>query len=465
MKNLTTTLALGLALCACDDDGGRSTDGGPAQHGDAARNGDMGVATPDAAPADPDMAAAPPPSNVPESGRWAITITLVEFGGIPVTMELGITATAGDDGGGTLDEVTLHGADEDDISDAVATVTDVPVAADGSFTIDFGTFTLPGPYSPSGSDVELALVLDATRTEDGSFCGGVTGDVVTFETMVLMSTFGAGPAADGVAPGACPGGADEMLPRIEDCPTLEPPRVTGFVSGGVERNFELYVPADHADGEKLPLVFLHHGLAGEPDPWGNVQNVTDASGLPALVDTERFILVVPNSRGLAIEWTQNPTGDNEDLAFFDDAITCVDAQYGVDPERIYAMGLSAGAIYTTYLAMRRSEVLAAAAAMSPILTVPYTEPDTAIPYLVAWGGEDDEAFDQDFHTGALDLIETFSENGHPLVTCNHGEGHAWATGGSPWMLRFAFDHPRGIAPPPYAGGLPDAFPEYCTVPE
>ncbi len=449
-----TLLSFSLVLAACDDDGA-STANDAGTSPDTSAPADLGTPDPDAVE--------PVPSNVPASGRWAITVTLTEFGGLAVGLELGLTSTAGADGGGTIDQVQLFAVKDDAVSEALSTVTDISVDPAGAFTADFGAFVLPAAFSPTAGDVELELVLSARRTEEGAFCGGVTGAVVTLDTVITESTFGA--ATEGPAPGACPGGAATMLPRIEDCPTIEPGRVAGFVSGGVERNFELHVPGDHQEGEKLPLVFLHHGVAGEPDPWGNVDSIVDSSEMPALVDTLRFILVVPNSRGLAVEWAQNAEGDNEDLAFFDDAITCLDAQYGVDRDRIYAMGLSGGGIYTTYLALRRADALAAVAAMSPALTIPYADPEPAIPFLVAWGGVADEAFGQDFNANALRLIDTLTSGGHEVVACNHGEEHAWATAGSEWMLRFALDHPRGVTPPPYADGLPDAFPEFCERPE
>ncbi len=463
-----------LVLGACDDDdsGGDTPDAHVHTDANGLDDGavgtDAGIGGGDAATdPDPDMATEPPDSNVPASGTWSLTILLVEFGGLPVSFQLEIASTVSADGGGTLDSVELHGVSDDGISDVLVTINDIAVDAEGAFTIEFGTFVVPAAYSPSGSDVELELTISAQRTEDGGFCGGVTGNVFTLETVVTDSTFSAAPTSADAPTGVCPGAADEMLPRIEDCPQLVVGRNEGFMSGGVDRNFELFVPADRMEGEKLPLVFLHHGRAGEEPPWGNVEDVLANSQMAPLVDQMRFILVVPASRGgLAIEWAVAPVGDNEGLAFFDDAITCVDEQFGVDADRIYAMGHSAGGIYTTTLALRRPEVLAAVAAMSPALTIPYSDPEPAIPFLINWGGEGDIAFDTDFNVAAMELIDTFTEGGHFMVACNHGQDHDWADGGSEWMLRFALDHVRGADTLPYADGLPEgAFPDFCTIPE
>ncbi len=416
-------------------------------------------------------AAAEVESRVPATGTWAVTVTLAEFGGLTVPFEIDLETTAGEDGGGTIDRAGLRvlkdGTSSAELAEATAEIT-----ADGTFELDFGTFTMPGAQSPTSGDVVISFVLHGGWQADGFLCGGVTGNIETFSTEVTESTFGAIPGGNGLAPGSCDA-EGEMLPRIDECPTLEVGRNTGFMSGGAERNFLLYVPADRMEGEELPLLFLHHGLSGKPDPWGNPEYVVEHSGIAPLVDSERFIMVVPNSRdGEAAEWTAATT-DNPDLAFFDDALKCVDEQFGVDMTRVHAMGHSAGGIYTTYLTMYRAELLASTAGMSPALTVTYPDPTTKLPMLVAWGGPEDEAFDQNFDDNANRLIGILKDNGHFVLACNHGEGplrddiedanrHSWPLGGAEWMVRFVLDHPKGGDP--YAT-VPDSFPEFCSIPE
>ena len=464
MRRLTP-LCLLFKLGACDDDGSTSSD--PAA--DAAVN-------PDGMGADPDAAGEPPEQRVPESGTWALAISLQEFGGLVVPFHLELETTAGDDGGGTIDRASLRAVKEADVSAVLAEVVDATVSPEGDFTLDFGTFLMPGEFSPTAGDIELSLVLTATWQSDAALCGGVTGEVITLSTVVTMSTFGAVPLDSGPVHSGCDDDPVAMLPRVEACPDLVLGRNEGFTSGGVDRDFVLMVPADHADGEKLPLVMLHHGLAGQEGKWGNVDQLLTNTNIEPLVDSERFILVVPASRGLAVEWTADPTGDNEDLAFFDDVVKCADDQFGVDPDRVHAMGHSAGAIYTVYLAIRRSEALASAAAMSPALTVAYTPPEQRIPMIVGWGGVEDEAFGQDFHANAATVLETFGENDHFLVACDHSvlplredvedvSRHTWPTEGATWMVRFLLDHPRGVMPLPYVDGLPESMPEYCAIPQ
>jgi hypothetical protein len=47
--------------------------------------------------------------------------------------------------------------------------------------------------------------------------------------------------------------------------------------------------------------------------------------------------------------------------------------------------------------------------------------------------------------------------------CDHGQGHTVPADGPKAAWQFLQDHPFGVAPEPYAGGLPDGFPKYCAL--
>jgi hypothetical protein len=59
--------------------------------------------------------------------------------------------------------------------------------------------------------------------------------------------------------------------------------------------------------------------------------------------------------------------------------------------------------------------------------------------------------------------DVFSKGGF-AVDCDHGGGHCGAPANdvaAQWQ--FCKDHPFGVSPEPYAGGLPSSFPSYCTI--
>jgi pimeloyl-ACP methyl ester carboxylesterase len=110
------------------------------------------------------------------------------------------------------------------------------------------------------------------------------------------------------------------------------------------------------------------------------------------------IRVGPTDLGVApFDWhftDPSPVG-NPDLLLFDDILACLHAQYSVDLTRIWSTGHSAGASLASYLAMHRSNRLAAVAVLSggllDLSTAPegYITPTDDIPILLTWGGETD----------------------------------------------------------------------------
>ncbi|MCK6569523.1 hypothetical protein L6V77_00240 [Myxococcota bacterium] len=404
-----------------------------------------------------------PTGNFPQDGLWAVTMDIVEFGlKLPLQFEIDGTESTR-----TLDSVTLRAANADYsmVSDPIATLTGIPVAADGTFALPFENATLPGDYTPTGSDVVVTVTFAGTVTGTDHMCGAVTGAVVTLEVPLNASTFGGvpadAPAEDRIY--SCDSGSEQTLTPIDpnDCPALVEGENAGFPSAGLERTFRLYVPSTWTEGTDYPLVYVWHGLGQSQD------EIEENSNIVALVDEFEVIAVVPDSQAEnkpGVEWDQLGVGENADLVFFDDMLTCIDKGFGVDLDRVHSTGLSAGGLWTTYLTMFRSETIASSVAFSGGLLVDYPTPTAKRPMIAAWGGPEDTAFDQNFDVLANDLISEIVPAGHFVLACNHGEGHKWLPEFSPWALQFLLDHPRTIADEPYAAGLPaGVFPEYCTI--
>jgi predicted esterase len=403
-----------------------------------------------------------PAGNFPKDGLWAVTVDLVEFSlKIPFQLEVdGTEATR------TIDSAILRAvaADGVTLSDPLGTVSGIEVAPDGTFQFGFANVVLPGAFTPTGSDVEVTVNFGGTATGDSAMCGSVTGRIITLESDLTMSTFGGVPwdvPAD-QRPFSCDPVEMETFTPIapEDCPELVSGDNPGFPSAGLERTFRLYVPSTWTAEKKYPLVFVWHGLGQTQD------EIQAGSAIESFVDEKEIIAVVPDSQAEdkpGVEWDQLAVGENPDLVFFDDILTCVDKGYGVDLDRVHSTGLSAGGLWTTYLTMFRSEKIASSVAFSGGLLVPYPMPAAKRPMIVAWGGEEDLAFDQNFNTLAFDLIGEIVPAGHFALACNHGQGHTWEPEFTPWALQFLLDHPRTIAEEPYAAGIPEGFPEFCTI--
>ena len=71
----------------------------------------------------------------------------------------------------------------------------------------------------------------------------------------------------------------------------------------------------------------------------------------------------------------------------------------------------------------------------------------------------------DFNAENLDLIDELGTKGSFVVACNHDMGHSLRAEWWDYAVPFLLDHPYGVDPEPYADGLPDDFPTWCSLAE
>jgi len=190
-------------------------------------------------------------------------------------------------------------------------------------------------------------------------------------------------------------------------------------------------------------------------------------GFDDLVDSEDLIVIAPESTHLPVEWNlSDPPEDNEDYALFEDLLACLSDQYAVDLDRVYATGMSAGGLMSTYLTSYGTEWLAATAPMSGGTTnTSYVTPEHDIPVLLTWGGPTDLYNGFSFHDASQILSERLRADGHFVAHCVHDGGHDVPNGAAAYVWDFFDDHPLGVDPEPYLDGLPSSFPDWCEVPE
>jgi predicted esterase len=240
----------------------------------------------------------------------------------------------------------------------------------------------------------------------------------------------------------------------DECPSIEE-GWTSIESAGESRDIQVLLPDDPAGA---PVVFAYHWLGGDAD------QILDYMEFDELPD-EGVIVVAPASSGLQFEWAflSEPDG-NIDLALFTDTLACLWQQYDVDLDRIYATGMSAGALWTTYLTMYEAEWLAATAPFSGGTTEDaFVAPVVPLPVLVTWGGPTDYAVGYNFDEASRDFSQLLRDSGSFVVECEHDDGHQVPSGAKDFAWRFFEDHPAGVDPEPY-DDLPGAFPAYCRIP-
>lgn len=277
------------------------------------------------------------------------------------------------------------------------------------------------------------------------------------------------------------------------CPTLTTGSATESVitSSGKERKFMVIVPDAIRANEKLPVVFLWHWLGGSAADFYKIADAQNA------VNTERFIAIIPEAIGGTAEspdsnpiskwrgWAApNPQSmEDEELAFFDDMLSCVSAQFPVNKNCVSSAGVSDGALWTSQLIGARADYLASAVVLSggvadpgdenAALIKPYIPASRPIPVLVLWGGACDICIVLKFQTATKALEAHLESEGHFILECQHNCGHSVPPIDVPAgqsllapFTDFVLHHPYWTSPghSPYeTSGLPAGLPSWCAI--
>ncbi len=139
--------------------------------------------------------------------------------------------------------------------------------------------------------------------------------------------------------------------------------LTGTIkSGGLTRDYRLYIPAMYNANTPVPLVLNLHGYtssATEQEFYGNLRPIAD---------TANFLIVHPNGTidGLGNRfWNTFGTGyPVDDVEFLSNLIDSLRTKYNIDPNRIYSTGMSNGGFMSYSLACELSNKIAAIASVT-----------------------------------------------------------------------------------------------------
>ena len=185
---------------------------------------------------------------------------------------------------------------------------------------------------------------------------------------------------------------------------------------GVDRPVSFYLPTGYQPTQTLPLWFALHGGAQDASVW-----FEPARHTIDYAESAGFLLVMPNG----LPRPQQPTstnyywGDDLNQDYIAYLMNCMEQQYAVDSQRIYAIGFSGGAQLAYQLAARpdispRIAAIATAAGewgarSTTVLTLPWdiTDPTASgglpLSALLLQGGNDQKSrleggFEEDFET-------------------------------------------------------------------
>ncbi len=139
--------------------------------------------------------------------------------------------------------------------------------------------------------------------------------------------------------------------------------------GGIKRDYLLFIPASYRPGVPAPLLFAFHG------GMGNMNHFADNYGVTLAAETHGSIVVIPNgtgpsgsgrmgtwNAGLCCHWARDNKID--DVGFVGTILSEVSSRLTVDRRRVYATGMSNGAMLAYRVACELSGSFTAIAAVA-----------------------------------------------------------------------------------------------------
>jgi polyhydroxybutyrate depolymerase len=140
---------------------------------------------------------------------------------------------------------------------------------------------------------------------------------------------------------------------------------SSFLHDGLKRTFNIHIPSNYDKSAPLPLVIALHGKGGN----GESMILLTRKGFNKLADKDGFIVVYPD--GIELNWNDGRMDEEsndrahreniDDVGFISALIDSMIKEYNVDPGRIYATGISNGAIMSYRLACELSHKITAIA--------------------------------------------------------------------------------------------------------
>jgi len=162
-----------------------------------------------------------------------------------------------------------------------------------------------------------------------------------------------------------------------------------IVSSGESRDYLLYVPDSYNPQTPTPLVIAIHGYAEWPGHQAQISHWNQ------LAEEYGFIVVYPSGTNLPKRWRVSGWADSRvnpliDVIFISDLIDHLEAEYNIDPQRIYANGLSNGGGMSFMLSCYLSDRIAAVGMVSGAYMLPWgaCSPVRDVPAIVFHGTAD-----------------------------------------------------------------------------
>jgi len=176
---------------------------------------------------------------------------------------------------------------------------------------------------------------------------------------------------------------------------------------GVTRTYRVHLPAGRAPRDAAPLVVVFHGGGG------NAANAARMTGMDAESDREGFVVAYPNGTGplreALLTWNAwrccgRALEENvDDVGFVRALVASLERDYRIDRKRVYATGMSNGAMMAYRAGCELADLFAAIAPVAGALDTDDCRPASRVSVIAFHGTADHHVpFDGGAPTAAFD---------------------------------------------------------------
>jgi polyhydroxybutyrate depolymerase len=169
-----------------------------------------------------------------------------------------------------------------------------------------------------------------------------------------------------------------------------------ITSGGMERFYNVHVPGSYTPSKPTPVVLNFHGGGGNPESQRTISRMNQTS------ERYGFIVVYPQGTGAKMRLI-NPHGYTwnagsccgwamkngiDDVGFTNALLDDLERQFNVDQNRVFATGISNGAMMCFRLACQLSNRIAAIAPIAGTMGMTGCSPSRPVSVIYFQGSED-----------------------------------------------------------------------------
>ena len=129
--------------------------------------------------------------------------------------------------------------------------------------------------------------------------------------------------------------------------------------------YKINLPSSYDPSQSYPLVFVFHGGGG------NANNIEDTTNFTQKADEEKFIVVYPYGTGvlnkILLTWNCGfccgyaLRNNIDDIGFIESLYEYIENEYSINPNMVYATGISNGGIMAFRVGAELSDIFAAIA--------------------------------------------------------------------------------------------------------